>query len=320
MLKLLAVHRDGSEKLLRVHPGKADVLGRRAPRLTLEDSCVSRQHARVWFENDCWWLVDLDSTHGTWVNHDRVEQPTPLRLGDEIRLGRMLLVVREADATADDSPTNPTSTPPAAAAETQAKAAAASPPDDHPKPDRDAREASSASASQDRLDPTTPLQADEVIIAPSVSLDDAAIATPYAPSPTPQLAADESAPAITFTTFGDSPANADDNGLARHDPRREEDIDPLADDQANDPDATPTTLNGAARRDPVAGNFGVIFPQTGRPGGSHHNRHSRPSSSDRTARHSDAGQKHSRWVTLAAFAVAGTMAAVATTAWLMYPG
>lgn len=280
MLKLLAVHRDGSEKVLHVQPGETEVLGRRAPRLALEDSCVSREHARVWFEDDCWWLNDLDSTHGTWVNHDPVDRPTPLHVGDEIRLGRMLLVVRGADAKVGEPPQT---------------AEAGGAPHRH--------------AAADRQPPAddAPLQADEVIIAPSVSLDasaaDAHPQTPRAwPEPWPAFGPDTD---VTFT----EPRPADER-----ESRPEEDIDPLADDQARDPDATPTTLSAAAQHDPVAGNFGVIFPQVGRPGSG---RHSHPR---HAARPSDAGRRHARWVTWTAVAVAGTMAAVATTALLLYPG
>ena len=98
MLVLTAMYPDGREKVLRVRGGGREVIGRRAPRLKLDDTRVSRRHARVWCERGQWWIEDLDSTHGTRVNHDTIDRPTPLYVGDEIRLGRMLLIVREADA------------------------------------------------------------------------------------------------------------------------------------------------------------------------------------------------------------------------------
>src|SRR5271155_5039877 len=47
---------------------------------------VSRQHAQIVREGESWVLVDLQSTHGTYVNGDRIER-RPLRPGDRIRLG-----------------------------------------------------------------------------------------------------------------------------------------------------------------------------------------------------------------------------------------
>ena len=40
------------------------------------DMRVSRQHARLWKENDTWALEDLGSNNGTFVNGVKVQQAT----------------------------------------------------------------------------------------------------------------------------------------------------------------------------------------------------------------------------------------------------
>ena len=54
------------------------------------DQNVSRRHARVWFENDAWWIEDLNSKHGTRLGtrHIRGGQRARLEPGVEARLGR----------------------------------------------------------------------------------------------------------------------------------------------------------------------------------------------------------------------------------------
>jgi serine phosphatase RsbU (regulator of sigma subunit) len=47
---------------------------------------VSRQHAIISLEGDAWDLLDLGSTHGTFVNGEKIERRR-LNLGDKIRLG-----------------------------------------------------------------------------------------------------------------------------------------------------------------------------------------------------------------------------------------
>lgn len=60
--------------------------------LTLQDTKVSRKHAVINCQSgDEYWLSDLSSANGTYVNQLRVSQPTRLRPGDEIRVGPFAL-------------------------------------------------------------------------------------------------------------------------------------------------------------------------------------------------------------------------------------
>lgn len=51
---------------------------------------VSRRHAEIVQQSSQWFLQDLNSTNGTFVNNQRVSPQTrqPLRSGDQIRLGK----------------------------------------------------------------------------------------------------------------------------------------------------------------------------------------------------------------------------------------
>jgi len=61
--------------------------------IQLNDETVSNQHARLWFRNKQWWIEDLLSTNGTFLNDERIESPTILISGDEIRAGKVLLLI-----------------------------------------------------------------------------------------------------------------------------------------------------------------------------------------------------------------------------------
>ena len=51
---------------------------------------VSRRHAEIVQQSDLWFLQDLNSTNGTYINNQRVapQSRQPLRSGDQIRLGK----------------------------------------------------------------------------------------------------------------------------------------------------------------------------------------------------------------------------------------
>ena len=72
-------------------------LGRGEPaELGLEDGRVSRRHALIHQQGEGeFWLVDLGSRNGTYLNDCRVQQPVMLRNGDRLRLGPFSLVFRQ---------------------------------------------------------------------------------------------------------------------------------------------------------------------------------------------------------------------------------
>jgi pSer/pThr/pTyr-binding forkhead associated (FHA) protein len=61
--------------------------------LLVEDTTVSRAHARLTRMPDGWLLADLGSTNGTTVNGWRVREPVAVRVGDRVRFGTADFVV-----------------------------------------------------------------------------------------------------------------------------------------------------------------------------------------------------------------------------------
>jgi len=73
--------------------GTADITLGRAPdsTLVLDDDYSSQQHARVFPRSGEWYVEDLGSTNGTFVGKTRVEEPTLLPLGSQLRVGQSTL-------------------------------------------------------------------------------------------------------------------------------------------------------------------------------------------------------------------------------------
>ncbi len=54
---------------------------------------VSRNHARITIDGDTAFVEDLGSKNGTFVGDTRIEVPTPLAHGDQLRLGQLAAVL-----------------------------------------------------------------------------------------------------------------------------------------------------------------------------------------------------------------------------------
>ena len=78
----------------------------------LESSSVSRQHARLTVTNGAAMLEDLGSKNGTWIGPAQVTGPTPLKHGDEIRLGSLVVKVVSSGHLATTETVEQTSRPP----------------------------------------------------------------------------------------------------------------------------------------------------------------------------------------------------------------
>jgi pSer/pThr/pTyr-binding forkhead associated (FHA) protein len=57
----------------------------------LEHPSVSDHHAEIELRDGRYWIHDLGSFHGTYVNGVRVEH-APLQHGDEVKVGRLRLI------------------------------------------------------------------------------------------------------------------------------------------------------------------------------------------------------------------------------------
>ncbi len=60
--------------------------------LIISGRTVSRQHARLWFDNGRWYIQDKQSANGTSVNNVRITQPAVLNDGDVIQFGDEIVI------------------------------------------------------------------------------------------------------------------------------------------------------------------------------------------------------------------------------------
>ena len=62
--------------------------------LVLTDDYASSRHARLLPGDDAWLVEDLGSTNGTYLGSSKVTRPTPVPLGQPIRIGKTVLELR----------------------------------------------------------------------------------------------------------------------------------------------------------------------------------------------------------------------------------
>ena len=63
--------------------------------LVLEDDYVSSRHARLYPYQGDWIVEDLGSTNGTYIGTDKVTEPTVVKAGTRIKVGRTVLELRK---------------------------------------------------------------------------------------------------------------------------------------------------------------------------------------------------------------------------------
>jgi len=64
----------------------------------LNDGTVSAMHARLTFRQSQWWVEDLRSTNGTFLNQESVIAPLVVTSGDQLRCGQIVLSISVSHA------------------------------------------------------------------------------------------------------------------------------------------------------------------------------------------------------------------------------
>jgi len=68
--------------------------------VVVQDPLVSRRHALIQAQGEAeYWLVDFGSRNGTYLNNQRIAQPSRLHDGDQVRIGGSNYVFRQAENT-----------------------------------------------------------------------------------------------------------------------------------------------------------------------------------------------------------------------------
>ena len=64
--------------------------------IVIDDEFASSHHARFQVAHNLWFIEDLGSTNGTWLNGRRFRAPQHLKKGDKIKIGRTVMTVVSA--------------------------------------------------------------------------------------------------------------------------------------------------------------------------------------------------------------------------------
>ena len=62
--------------------------------LSVIDEALSAHHARVTFHHGQWWLEDLNSTNGTFLNREKLTTAAVVITGDEFKCGNTIFSIR----------------------------------------------------------------------------------------------------------------------------------------------------------------------------------------------------------------------------------
>jgi hypothetical protein len=89
------VHEPDGKKSRTVKLSGSTQIGRGAGcAIRLSDTYVSQVHARLYGENGAWYVEDLGSTNGTFLNDQKVASPVEVHAGDVVKVGKTVLELR----------------------------------------------------------------------------------------------------------------------------------------------------------------------------------------------------------------------------------
>lgn len=74
--------------------------------LHVADRFLSRRHARLFRNDGEWWIEDLGSRNGSWLNGRRIDSPVPFHDGDRIRLSNTYILSGSQREALDKTPTD----------------------------------------------------------------------------------------------------------------------------------------------------------------------------------------------------------------------
>ena len=77
----------------------------------VEDDHISHIHACLTFENNEYWIEDLDSVNGTWVNGVEIKTETRLKPGDKVQVGWTIIEVQMEPPVSTPDPSSVSDSP-----------------------------------------------------------------------------------------------------------------------------------------------------------------------------------------------------------------
>lgn len=101
VLTLTQYDPDGSERVYKFSESKIMIGRDTAIDLNIDDKTISARHAQLLYQHGQWWVEDLQSTNGTFLNLDPVREQIVITDGDQVRCGRVVLQIAIEDISAN---------------------------------------------------------------------------------------------------------------------------------------------------------------------------------------------------------------------------
>lgn len=91
----IGLYPQAETNLLPVSFNIPDILIGRDPGsdLVVSDPTISSRQARIYFQQEQWWVEDLNSTNGTRLNDQLIDTPTVITHGDQLLFGQIEFLV-----------------------------------------------------------------------------------------------------------------------------------------------------------------------------------------------------------------------------------
>ncbi len=102
MLVLSVIQGPDKGKKFELPAHEPQLIGRSSEALPISDTTVSRRHAELTPDDGLWYIRDIQSQNGTYVNGVRISERCRLRPGDQIRCGGSLFVFGVTDTKDPD--------------------------------------------------------------------------------------------------------------------------------------------------------------------------------------------------------------------------
>lgn len=102
MLILTVIQGPDKGRRFELPDNEPQLIGRSSEALPIDDNAVSRRHAELTPDDAGWYIRDLASQNGTYVNGQRISDRTRLRQGDQVRVGQTLFVFGSSEASGPD--------------------------------------------------------------------------------------------------------------------------------------------------------------------------------------------------------------------------
>jgi len=93
-IQLVIKTSDGMEKIVFFQQDEITIGRALGNTIVLTDDALSANHARVLYNHAQWWLEDIGSTNGTFLNKEKISSPTVIINTDQFKCGNTLFSIR----------------------------------------------------------------------------------------------------------------------------------------------------------------------------------------------------------------------------------